>query len=331
MATQVKVALTGAAGTRTTEVNPPDSESRERAWSRISKSMAVDTTSFPITPNPTPPAPLTPEPSPLPTIDEVFTAFLPQHIEKTRWGRYIVPGLDSRVWDSAIFVYQDPCESFWSLETLATGIFKDLGIRLSKTGGVWDARIPIPILTDDVFVESGLASVEKTLLAGTSIDPSSDDSPKSRTVRDIEIERGIKRLNERVEAENAYCKRNDVEAKRAVAMRLYEERVKPQANSDACVTGDPQQILADNETSWINDLGEKYGMEFSDIASLTDPSDHLDADALIRENGDWIENCSWAFPTDSFWVAWRKAKNALKATGYETIKLDGIWLVYVWR
>ena len=102
---------------------------------------------------------------------------------------------------------------------------------------------------------------------------------------------------------------------------MFPRKVKPEA---------PIETSADNEKSWIDDLGDKYGMQFKDIATITGQSKHLSYETLIAENGDWLNLCGWAFPTDSFWVAWRKAKNALKATGYETIKLEGIWLVYVW-
>ena len=54
---------------------------------------------------------------------------------------------------------------------MSKGIFRDLGIRLSKPNGAWIAHIPIRILTDTVFVDSGLAAVERTLLAHTGINP----------------------------------------------------------------------------------------------------------------------------------------------------------------
>lgn len=107
-----------------------------------------------------------------PTVEELLSDFLPRHIEASRWGRYIVPGPASRIFDGTVFVYHDPCHGFWDLYELSKGIFRDLGIKLSKTKGVWEANIPIRVLTDQVFVDSGLAGVEKTLLAGTGIDPS---------------------------------------------------------------------------------------------------------------------------------------------------------------
>ena len=262
------------------------------------------------------PAP-TPEPAPLPTIGEVFTAFLPQHIAKTRWSRYIVPGSASRVFDGTIFVYNDPCANFWTLHVIAKGLFSEIGIRLLKSAGVWEARIPIGVLTDKGFVDSGLASVENTLLANSS---SAADVPPRKEVSGFRITgRMIKHAKEvkaRHAAEKAYWDRWDVEAKRSVAMRLDAERIEQQAEADACDT---------------SELGEKYGMQFSDFQTITGESKHLSYESLNDENGDWLEKCYWAFPTDSFWVAWRKAKNALKATGYETIKLAGIWLVYIWR
>ena len=288
---------------------------RFQEWGNVANSIASEL-----------PAPVI-EPSPLPTIGEVFTAFLPQHIAKTRWSRYIVPGSASRVFDGTIFVYNDPCANFWTLHAIAKGLFSEIGIRLLKSGCAWEARIPIDVLTDKMFVDSGLAAVEKTLLRHTgNFDPTPDTSaarfPAKPTVREIELARGMKRLNESVAAERAYCERWDVEAKRRVAMRLDAERVEQQAEADACDTGEPQ---------WIDEIGEKYGMQFSDFQTITGESKHLSYESLNDENGDWLEKCYWAFPTDSFWVAWRKAKNALKATGYETIKLAGIWLVYIWR
>ena len=106
-----------------------------------------------------------------PTIEQLFEKALPVHIESTRWGRYIAPGPASRVCNGTIFQYHDPCKNFWDLYELSKGIFRDLGIRLSKPNGAWIAHIPIRILTDTVFVDSGLAAVERTLLAHTGINP----------------------------------------------------------------------------------------------------------------------------------------------------------------
>ena len=114
----------------------------------------------------------------------------------------------------------------------------------------------------------------------------------------------------------------DIDSVRESIYVMFPIKVNPEA---------PIQTSAANETSWIDNLGEKYGMQFSDLATITGESKHLSYESLIDENGDWLDKCSWAFPTERFWGAWRKAKNALKATGYETIKLGDIWLVYVWR
>ena len=112
------------------------------------------------------------EPKPeTPTIEELFEIALPRFIEGSRWGRYIAPGPASRVCNGTIFQYHGPCKNFWDLYELSKGIFRDLGIRLSKSDDVWVAHIPIRILTDTVFVDSGLAAVERTLLAHTGIDP----------------------------------------------------------------------------------------------------------------------------------------------------------------
>ena len=111
------------------------------------------------------------EPKPeTPTIEELFEKALPVHIEGSRWGRYIAPGPASRVSTTGtIFQYHDPCKNFWDLYELSKGIFRDLGIRLSRPNGAWIAHIPIRILIDTVFVDSGLAAVERTLLAHTGI------------------------------------------------------------------------------------------------------------------------------------------------------------------
>ena len=139
--------------------NPiPTHETRLRQWKSAAVGFAKDLT----------PA-MKPEPE-APTIDQLFEKALPVHIESSRWGRYIAPGPASRVSTTGtIFQYHDPCPNFWDLYELSKGIFRDLGIRLSKSDGVWIAHIPIRILTDTVFVDSGLAAVERTLLAHTGI------------------------------------------------------------------------------------------------------------------------------------------------------------------
>ena len=219
----IEVQLSGGNGPRTTEVNQPDPESRERAWSRISKAMAVETTSFPITPDPIPPAPVI-ESLPLPTAEEVFDAFLPHHIEASRWGRYIVPGKASRIFDGSLFVYHNPCDNFWSLFNLAKGLFSEIGIRLLKSGCVWEARIPIDALTDKMFIDSGLAAVENTLLANSS---SAADVPPRKAASGFRITgRMIKHAKEvkaRHAAEKAYWDRWDVESKRKVALKRLAE------------------------------------------------------------------------------------------------------------
>ena len=108
-----------------------------------------------------------------PSIDELFAENLPKFIEASRWGRYIVAGPASYIHPSgSVFVYHNPCKNFWELYELSKGIFRNLGISLRKQGATWLAHIPIECLTDKVFVESGLVGVEKTLLAGSSVNPS---------------------------------------------------------------------------------------------------------------------------------------------------------------
>ena len=100
-------------------------------------------------------------PETIPTAEELLEAYLPQHIEASRWFFYITPGAKSRVFDGTIFVYHNPSPPFWNLYRLAKGIFRNLGIRLAKSAGTWEAHIPISVLTDKVFVESGLAGVDE--------------------------------------------------------------------------------------------------------------------------------------------------------------------------
>ena len=137
----------------------PTPETRLRQWKSAAVGFAKDLT----------PA-MNPEPE-TPTIAQLFEKALPYHIEGSRWGRYIAPGPASRVSNGTIFQYHGPCKNFWDLYELSKGIFRDLGIRLSKSDDVWVAHIPIRILTNTVFVDSGLAAVERTLLAHTGIDP----------------------------------------------------------------------------------------------------------------------------------------------------------------
>ena len=138
--------------------NPvPTYEAGLRQWKSAAVGFAKDLT----------PA-MKPEPE-TPTIEEIFEKALPVHIQGSRWGRYIAPGPASRVSNGTIFQYHDPCSNFWDLYELSKGIFRDLGIRLSKSDGAWIAHIPIRVLTDKVFIEGGLAAVERTLLAHTGI------------------------------------------------------------------------------------------------------------------------------------------------------------------
>ena len=138
--------------------NPiPTPKAGLRQWKSAAVGIATDTT-------PT----MNPEPE-TPTIEELFEKALPVHIQGSRWGRYIAPGPASRVSNGTIFQYHDPCPNFWDLYELSKGIFRDLGIRLSKSDGAWIAHIPIRVLTDTVFIDSGLAAVERTLLAHTGI------------------------------------------------------------------------------------------------------------------------------------------------------------------
>ena len=129
-------------------------------WANIASDIAADVPEIPESQ------------SSLPPIDDLFAESLPLFIKASRWGRYVMPGPASRVQNNTTFIYQNPSPNFWNLYELAKGIFRDLGIRVSKQGGVWVAHIPIKCLTDKVFVESGLAGVEKILLEHTGIDPS---------------------------------------------------------------------------------------------------------------------------------------------------------------
>ena len=159
---QISVELIGANGSRTTEVKAQGFTTRHVIAPRGIPSIFGDI-KLGSDRKETPPE--------TPTIEELFEIALPVHILTSRWGRYIAPGPASRVFNGTIFQYHDPCSNFWDLYELSKGIFCDLGIRLSKPNGVWVAHIPIRILTDTVFIDSGLAGVERTLLAYTGIDP----------------------------------------------------------------------------------------------------------------------------------------------------------------
>ena len=166
----MSVSLIRKPGTVFVDAVPPTSvqqqletQRQSRIWARVAEAIVTDAS-----PEPNP-EPETPDP---PTAEELLASTLPELIKASRWGRYIIPGPASCVFDGTVFVYHDPCSNFWDLYELSKGIFRDLGIRLTKPKGVWEAHIPIRVLTDKVFVESGLAGVERTLLAGTGMDPS---------------------------------------------------------------------------------------------------------------------------------------------------------------
>lgn len=150
----------------------PSPESYERSYEQIAQQLAFETPQ-----NSRPEASdtsLSTSPIPeqhTPSIDDIFAESLPLFIEASRWGRYIFPGPASRIFENTIFVYHNPCTNFWDLYELSKGIFRDLGIRVSKERGTWVAHIPIKCLTDKVFINSGLAASEKTLLVHTGIDP----------------------------------------------------------------------------------------------------------------------------------------------------------------
>lgn len=110
-------------------------------------------------------------PEPTPTLDEVFAQSVPSFIKASRWGKYIEPNPESSIFDNVTYLYHEPCGSFWKLYEMARGIFRDLGIRVSKQRGRWVAHLPIECLTDKVFRESGLASVAR-MLEETSVNPS---------------------------------------------------------------------------------------------------------------------------------------------------------------
>ena len=141
-------------------------EQKNRVWSRVAEAIAKDSDSNSLIADSNSQIANSEQPS----IDDLFAEVMPKVIVTSRWGRYIAPGPASYVRDT-VFVYHAPCDNFWSLYNLSKGIFRDLGIRLSKEKGFWLAHIPIRALTDKVFVESGLAAVEKTLLKHTGISP----------------------------------------------------------------------------------------------------------------------------------------------------------------
>ena len=131
-----------------------------------------------------------PEPTTPITIDEVFAQSVPSFIKASRWGKYITPSDADSIFDNVTYLYHEPCESFWKLYEIARGIFRDLGIRVSKQRGRWVAHLPIECLTDKIFSESGLASVERTL---EKISPS-EIYNKIRQRKSQEAHEGILRL-----------------------------------------------------------------------------------------------------------------------------------------
>lgn len=141
-----------------------------RVWQKVATAIAE---SHPIAPDPhekAQPQATSSEAVVVP-IETVFAEALPNMIEMSRWGRYIASGPGDDIRENTTYIYHAPCANFWELRNLAKGIFRDLGIRLAKQDGGWIAYIPIRVLTDKVFVDSGLAAVEKTLMQQTGIDP----------------------------------------------------------------------------------------------------------------------------------------------------------------
>lgn len=145
----------------------PSVKAQYAGWQNAGKQMATESGNLPKADTPSP----NDEALNSPSIDEVFAESLPLFIEASRWGRYISLGPASRIHDNTTYQYFNPSPNFWDLYELSKGIFRDLGIYLSKQRGTWVANIPIRVLTDKVFIESGLAAVENTLLEHTGIDP----------------------------------------------------------------------------------------------------------------------------------------------------------------
>lgn len=167
LAAERRDALIRTPGSVFVNVEPPTHTQQQaeaarqgRVWQKVVTTIAEDS----IAPEPHEDAKVSP-------IEKVFAEALPTMIEMSRWGRYIGPGPADTIHDNRTYRYAQPCSNFWDLYNLAKGIFRDLGIVISKYKGVWVARIPIRVLTDKVFVESGLAAVERTLLRHTGIDP----------------------------------------------------------------------------------------------------------------------------------------------------------------
>ena len=142
-------------------VEPPEklqqamaAEAQPRVWAKVASVIATET-----------PTPV--EPSPKMTAEELLAETLSDFIKASRWGFYVIPNPKCRVFDGTTFIYNNPHPPFWNLYRLAKGIFRDLGIMVTKTDGAWEVRIPIRVLTDKVFVESGLAGVELVMRRGT--------------------------------------------------------------------------------------------------------------------------------------------------------------------
>lgn len=162
--TRVKAEFNRTPGNVFVSVKPPENSqqaaaAQPRVWAKVADAIGVET--------PVDQPDTAVSNKHLPTAEELLETHLPAHIEASRWGFYVIPSRECRVFDGTVFVYRDPAPPFWNLYRLAKGIFRDIGVLLTKHNGVWEARIPIAVLTDKIFVESGLAGVEQTMRRGT--------------------------------------------------------------------------------------------------------------------------------------------------------------------
>ena len=287
-----------------------DAGRQERVWNKVVSGIKSDLSTTLSAPPPDPD-------NQQPTAEDVFDAFLLEHIQATRWSRYIVPGSASRVFDGSLFVYHNPCANFWNLYNLAKGLFSEIGIRLLKSGCVWEARIPIGTLTDKGFVDSGLAAVEKTLLRHTgNLDPTPDTSAKmvKPTVREIELERGMKRLNESVVAERAYCERWDVESKLPATASVIEPAPEPEPTTD--------NALGDRLTSLLKETDKFFPERHFEYPLLYEPTGRP---VMAVANADNFLACQELMqnPTDP--RAWHYAcKTAARRSSHHSGSMDEV-------
>ena len=111
---RIKAEITRTDNSVFVSVKPPEkfqqvmaAEAQPRVWAKVASQIGIENTAAFETPiTETPITETTPEPTP--TATELLEAYLPHHIEETRWGFYVFFGEKSRIFDGTTFVYHDP-------------------------------------------------------------------------------------------------------------------------------------------------------------------------------------------------------------------------------